>query len=77
MTSQKTASATEATRTAACAPKKRYCMVLTKYMGSGIKGQKRVGSGITAPGSGITTPGIGISGIFHWTRIRRSGSTKF
>ena len=37
-------------------------------MESGIKGQNRVGSGITAPGSEITTPGIGISGVFHWIK---------
>ena len=46
-------------------------------MESGIKGQKRVGSGITAPGSEITTPGIGISGDFHWIKDQGSGSTKF
>ena len=43
--------------------------VVTRYMGSGIKGlKKRVGTGITAPGSGITTPGIGISSVFHWIK---------
>ena len=43
-------------------------MVVTRYVGSGIKGVgselRSVGSGITASGSGITSHGIGISSSF-------------
>ena len=53
-----------------------YVRVVTRYMGSGMKGLKGVGSGITAPGSGITTPGIGISGVFHWIKDQAFWKTK-
>ena len=43
-----------------------------RYVGSGSKAYKRVGSAIIASGSGITNGGIGISSVLRESGIRLS-----
>ena len=50
--------------------------VVTRYMGSGIKGLKKGGIRDHSPGSGITRPGIRISGVLHWIKDQALWITK-
>ena len=57
-------------------PSDAMIKVVTRYMGSGIKGLKKGGIRDHSQGSGITTPAIGISGVFHWIRDQAFWITK-